>query len=158
MRLHFHGTCIVDGRRKTNSDMGSLARFVPAVSEPNAFLPHRRWRDVRLMPAKNRRRHPRISYIGPIQLMWDDKIGHTKCWRTKCVDISEAGLRIEVPEAIPIGAHVSLRSDRIDLAGFAVVKHVTRCGSRYHIGLELGPMLQGRASALLGEPLTLRRS
>ena len=82
------------------------------------------------------RRHPRIPYPGPVRISWED-YGSPRFALAKCVDISEAGIRLEAPQAIPRGAIVQLAADRIRLNGSATVKSSVRTGAKYSVGLEL---------------------
>jgi hypothetical protein len=106
---------------------------------------------------RNARRHDRIPYIGPVRISWEDANGHTKYAFAKCLDVSESGLRIEGPEPVSIRATVSLRAERINFAGSATIKHVTRTGSKYILGLEMSQTLRDQAKAIVREPWGLRR-
>ena len=55
----------------------------------------------------------------------------------KCRDISLEGLRIETRESIPTRTNVSLRVEKVDVAGAASVRYARRSGTGYVIGLEL---------------------
>ncbi len=67
----------------------------------------------------------------------------------RSLDVSEDGLRIDLPEPIPLHSTVSLRAESIDLAGSATVKHVSRRGTKIVLGLELSQALRDRALALI---------
>ena len=108
------------------------------------------------MSAKDRRRHRRIPYLGPVRIFWDDDHGRTKYVRAKFLEISEGGLRLDVPEPIPVGVHISLRAERINFVGSAVVKQVVRCGSKYLLGLELSQTLRDQAIAFIRDPLAVQ--
>ena len=97
------------------------------------------------MSAKHTRRHHRAAHTGLIRLSWEDASGHLAYTQGKCVDISESGLRIETPCPIPLRTYVSLRADRIGLAGSASVRHVVRCGAKYTVGLELSQPIPSAA-------------
>jgi hypothetical protein len=86
--------------------------------------------------AKNIRRHRRIPYSGPVRISWEEH-GQARFATGKCLDISEDGMRIESPLAIPRGTSIHLAADRIKLAGAAIVKHTDRRGSKHLLGLEL---------------------
>jgi hypothetical protein len=94
-----------------------------------------------LMP-KDIRRYDRIPYAGQVRISWEDLGGFPKYALAKCVDVSESGMRIEVPEAIPARSKVSMRADPINFFGSATVKHVTRRGSKFILGLELSHALR----------------
>src|SRR5437016_1019515 len=109
------------------------------------------------MPSKDVRRRQRIPYLGRVRISWETANGDIKFAEAKCLDVSENGLRIEVPESIPVRTILSLRADLFDLAGSAVVKHVARHGSKCILGLELNQALHAQALAMLQEPWTLRK-
>jgi hypothetical protein len=75
----------------------------------------------------------------------------------RCLDVSEKGLRIEVPQPILVNSRISLRADRINLGGSATVKHVTRHGFKYILGLELSQPLRDQTLAVICEPWALRK-
>jgi PilZ domain-containing protein len=102
------------------------------------------------MSAKHTRRHHRAACTGPVRLSWEDASGHPAYAQGKCIDISEGGLKIEIPCPIPLRGYVSWRADRIGLAGSASVRYVLRCGAKYTVGLELS---QSIPSAALPGPL-----
>jgi hypothetical protein len=110
------------------------------------------WRCV----LNNRRRSRRFAYLGPLSIFWENERGQAKYLRAKFLDISERGLRVEIPEPVPVGAYVSLRADRIILSGSAVVRHVERCGAKYFLGLELSALLKEQAFALFREPVEVK--
>ena len=102
---------------------------------------------------KNLRRHRRIPYQGPIRISWTEQ-GSPRFAITRCIDISEAGLRIESPYPVPTGAVLSLLSERIKLHGAATVKHSVRHGSKYLLGLQLAQaVLGGTITSLEGRPV-----
>jgi len=98
------------------------------------------------------RRHLRVLYGGPVRLAWDDDRGEPRYTIAKCLDVSEAGLRIEAPVSIPLRTYVTLRAERINVCGTAAVKNVARAGSKFILGLELSAQLKGVALEKLTEP------
>jgi hypothetical protein len=109
------------------------------------------------MSKRESRRHQRIPYLGPIRISWEDERGLPKFVQGRCFDVSEKGLRIEVSQPIPINSRISLRADRINLGGSAVVKHVARQGSKYILGLELSQATRDEILAVICEPWALRK-
>src|SRR5882724_1255037 len=95
------------------------------------------------MATKNVRRHHRLPYVGPVQVSWQSPTGETRFAQAKCIDVSQGGLRIDVAHPVPARAVVSLRADRIKLAGSARVKYSSRHGARYIVGLELTQVYTG---------------
>jgi PilZ domain len=104
------------------------------------------------MSETNLRRHHRVQYIGPARISWEDARGLPQYAQGRCLDISKSGLRIalEVFEPIPIRSCVSLRLERIKVASSATVKHVTRRGAKYLLGLELREAFGRDALAVIG--------
>jgi hypothetical protein len=94
----------------------------------------------------NLRRNRRIPYIGPIRISWEEN-GQPRFSLTKCIDISETGLRIESPQPVRPGATIQLAAERIKLSGAATVKHSVRHGSKYLLGIQL-------TQAMLGDKIT----
>jgi PilZ domain len=89
------------------------------------------------MVNKDNRQHQRVQYLGPARISWEDEQGLTRFAHAKCIDISAEGLRIEVPEPIPVRARLSLRADRINLSGSATVRNITWRGCKYILGVNL---------------------
>ena len=101
------------------------------------------------MPTKDIRRHRRSPYSGPVRISWSDARGSFRYAQAKCIDISQSGLRIELPEPIAVRTQVLLRLERTNLAGAAWVKHVSRHGARYSMGLELSQPLREPVAGLI---------
>jgi hypothetical protein len=93
--------------------------------------------------------------MGPVRLSWDDH-GETRYTIAKCIDVSESGLRFETPAPIPAHAELVLNAERIEVSGSARVRHVTRHGAKYIIGVELSGALRAKALASIREPWALR--
>jgi hypothetical protein len=93
---------------------------------------------------KGIRRQKRIAYVGPIRISWEDQ-GQPRFALAKCLDISEAGVRIEAPQPVRIGSTIQLAAERIKLAGSATVKNVVRNGSKYLLGVQLNRAMLGQA-------------
>jgi len=77
-----------------------------------------------------------------IRVSWMDSSSYTKYVKAVCVDFSEGGLRLEVPEPIPLRTYIFLRADRIKLVGTASVRSVARHGAKYLLGVELSEPLR----------------
>jgi hypothetical protein len=74
---------------------------------------------------ESRRRH-RIPCAGPVRLSWEDERGQTQYALGKCIDISEAGLRVELQQMIPVRTRVAFRMEAINESGSGSVRHATR--------------------------------
>lgn len=103
------------------------------------------------MTQPNIRRHHRIPFAGPIRISWSGADGIPRYVLGKCLDVSESGLRLESPEAIPARTVISLSAERLKLSGSASVRHVDRRGARYILGLELNATLLERTLSLAAE-------
>jgi hypothetical protein len=104
------------------------------------------------MPAgKDIRRSLRIPYAGPIRVSWEER-GQPCFAIGKSVEVSRQGMRIEVLRPVLSGATVQLAAERIRFSGSAAVKHVTRRGAKYLLGLELSHPLADKTIAELAQP------
>jgi hypothetical protein len=100
---------------------------------------------------KNRRRHRRISWINPVRISWEE-LGEPRYALTKCLDISETGLRIESPRPMRAGSTVLIASERIRFTGSAIVRNMVRNGSKYLVGLQFTKAILGDTIAKLEGP------
>lgn len=72
-----------------------------------------------------------------VTVVWRDASGQEKYVQAKGVDISELGLRLEVPEPLPCQTYLTLGAEKLGLKGNASVRHCMRVrGSRYAVGVE----------------------
>jgi len=102
---------------------------------------------------KNVRRHRRIPFLGPIKVSWEEH-GQVRFALTKCIDISDQGLRIESPQPVRPGTLIMLESERIKLRGAATVRHSVRYGAKYLLGLQITEAVLGDTIAKLeGRPV-----
>lgn len=83
------------------------------------------------------RRHVRQTCAQKVTVMWCDAYGNDKCTSAPAMDISELGLRLLLPEPLPVLSFVTLRAEKIGLHGQASVRHCSRQGTRYSIGVEV---------------------
>lgn len=102
------------------------------------------------MSGKDARRHRRIPYIGSIQISWETS-GQARFAQGRCVDVSEGGLKLEVPVPVPLRTSIIMRSEKIQLSGSATVRHIARYGSKYILGIEMSQKLQEKTFASLQE-------
>ena len=79
----------------------------------------------------NRRRHARYPYSAPIRVYAGEAPVDGLC-----VNISESGMLVQVPEPIPVATNVNFRVDEMDLKGSGEVRHSGGYGRQYYIGLE----------------------
>ena len=98
------------------------------------------------MNKKERRSSYRIPYAGQVLVLWEDG-NDSRYMQGKCLDVSERGMRIEVPGPIPLRTRIIVRIERINLSGSASVRHVRRSGNYYLLGLEMSQELKCQALA-----------
>jgi hypothetical protein len=82
------------------------------------------------------RRHGRTEVRAPFQIMWKDRYGNEKFTNAYSLDVSESGMRAEVPEPVPERSYVVIRADKLALHGSASVRSCSRKGTKYVVGLE----------------------
>lgn len=68
--------------------------------------------------------------------MWKDREGNEKYTNARSLDVSESGMRVEVPEPLPERSYVILRADKLKLHGTASVRTCTHKGTKFVVGLE----------------------
>jgi len=85
---------------------------------------------------KESRRNNRFPCAGPVRLSWDER-GQPQYALGKCIDISKAGLRVELQESIPVRTRVAFRMEAINESGSGTVRHVTRRNMKVILGLAL---------------------
>jgi hypothetical protein len=71
----------------------------------------------------------------PIVISWQERSGETKVIRAKCLDLSQQGARIVIDLPIEIRTSVYLQSPSHGQLGNATVRHCSRTGLKYTIGL-----------------------
>ena len=91
------------------------------------------------MVTKNLRRNERISSQERLAIGWDDLIGQPKFMFANCLNISTDGLSVRIDQPIAVRTYVTIRSEKLKLAGTATVKYCIRRNSWYHVGLEFTP-------------------
>src|SRR5260370_26578945 len=82
------------------------------------------------------RRHNRAQARSIVELVWKDRLGNEKFTKARTLDISESGMRVEVPEQIAEGSYVTFRADELSLHGRGSVKTCRGKGIKYVVGLE----------------------
>jgi len=89
-----------------------------------------------------RRRRPRTPFAGSVLICWTDDHGREHYGRGRCLDLSESGCGVELMEPVPLRTNISLRLPDLDVSTFASVRHVTRKGSKYIVGLEFPQLVR----------------
>jgi len=90
------------------------------------------------------RRHERFLLDAPVQVCWTNANGGDSYARCRCMNISESGIRLDSPQAIPLRTSICFQVDGEDFRGTAWVRSCTRVGMNYHLGLEFGGGLKWR--------------
>jgi len=88
------------------------------------------------------RRHSRAEKSSPIQIVWKDRSGADRFVTGKTLDISVAGMRVEISEPIDKQTYVTMQCTALALRGTASVRSCTRKGMKYILGLEFSGGLQ----------------
>ena len=68
--------------------------------------------------------------------MWTDRAGQSKWAMVRIYDLSESGVRLELPEPVEGRAVINFSSDDMTVQGQATVRFCRRQGSKYVIGAE----------------------
>ena len=90
------------------------------------------------------RRHARSIKSSVVSVVWTDRLGGDKFVNGRTVDVSEAGIRIEIPEPIDKATYVTVQCPAMGLHGRASVRTCNRKGTKYVLGLEFSAGLQSR--------------
>lgn len=106
----------------------------------------------------NQRREARVRYRAPFYLLWDEHSGQPMYVKGISNEVSEHGLSVEVSQMIPVNTRLSLRSESGALFGGASVKHVTKRGLIYIVGVELSYSMLDDALALVREVYSTPRA
>lgn len=83
------------------------------------------------------RRHRRytVGSGGTMEVSWINMRGQMRTSRARVVNVSETGLAIQLPEeAMPL--RVRFQSEQGGVDGVGSVRHCSRSGSKYVVGLE----------------------
>src|SRR4051812_27061515 len=99
----------------------------------------------------NQRREGRVRYRAPFYLLWDEPEAEPKYVKAVSRDVSEHGMSLEASRPATAGTRLSLRPESGALFGGAVVRHATRHGSMYVLGIEFGHSLLDDARSLVRE-------
>jgi hypothetical protein len=87
--------------------------------------------------AVNKRRAARRPLEAPIDLQWNAEGGDKRLESCRLIDISDTGVRIELPEALPLLQHVLVRMPALNISALAQVKHCEWTSNAYTAGLSL---------------------
>jgi hypothetical protein len=69
-------------------------------------------------------------------MSWKDGQGNSRTLAVRAIDLSNSGIRVESGEPIEAHTDVYVRAERYGLTGSTSVRHCSRRGSKYVLGLE----------------------
>ena len=92
--------------------------------------------------SKDLRRYPRRSLLGQLLISWQFPRGTDKFSTGRLLEVSEWGIRLEVPEQIRPNTNVYIRCEKLDFSGSGQVRHCARSGSKYVVGVALSAELR----------------
>ncbi len=94
----------------------------------SVFALARRW-------SVQRREAKRTRSSQPIEVSWEDTAGVVQQHQGQCRNISEGGLSMELSNPIDVGTQVRFKVLNSRLGGTASVRHCSKAGSKYVIGV-----------------------
>lgn len=89
-----------------------------------------------MRPARDMRRSRRVPMEGRIALAWSDDRGRLWETRGRLRDVSGQGVGAEVRDPVPKGALVSVSVRPAGWRRSGIVRHCSRAGNRYLLGIE----------------------
>ena len=90
------------------------------------------------------RRELRGSKNGTYSLTWKGQDGQAQSADGRGLDVSKSGIGVECFRELQPGTVVHLQNQDASVAGDCIVRHCTRRGMKYHVGLELGDPMKDR--------------
>ncbi len=82
-----------------------------------------------------------------MHLAWKNQQGNEEYASGRTVDISEAGMRVDLSLPVKVGTYVNFRSENFSLHGSASVRSCVRKGSRHMVGLEFSGGMKWKPKA-----------
>ncbi|HLH00937.1 MAG TPA: HDOD domain-containing protein [Bryobacteraceae bacterium] len=86
--------------------------------------------------AGNSRRESRHPIDGSLRIRWQDEEGRERMCNAQLENVSRSGLRLHVPDRIPVRALVSCNDPRVGISGSGSVRYCNASRGKYVIGLE----------------------
>jgi len=87
----------------------------------------------------DKRRKQRQRFDCPLEVSWKDSQGNSRTIMAQAIDVSNSGIRVEASEPIEMHTEVYVRAERYGLTGSTALRHCSRRGSKYVLGLEFNP-------------------
>ena len=98
-----------------------------------------------LVKKADMRDHPRVSARSMVTVVWRDKNGQIRYMRSLVWNISGGGVLVMSYRSLPVGAFIRIRDRKLFfLAGCGRVRHCTRWGFVYLIGLKFDSEIAAR--------------
>lgn len=86
--------------------------------------------------SSNIRRHERTACDTKGRATWADRSGQDKWAIVRIFDLSESGVRLELPEPVEARSVISFTSDDMKVRGQATVRFCRHQGTKYVVGAE----------------------
>ena len=87
----------------------------------------------------DKRQKQRQLFDCALEVTWKDSRTISRTITVQAIDLSDSGIRVESSERIDIHTEVFVRAERYGLTGTTAVRHCSRRGSKYVLGLEFHP-------------------
>ena len=82
------------------------------------------------------RRHARQAFDGRVRILWLDDRGEQRTCEVPCLDISSSGLRLKLPDPVPVRSVVHMRGIGAALDASGSVRYCRRMGLSFVLGIE----------------------
>lgn len=87
----------------------------------------------------DKRRKQRQLFDCALEISWQSPQGAGRTLAVHAIDLSNSGIRVESSEQIELHTEVYVRAERYGLTGSTTVRHCSRRGGKYVLGLEFHP-------------------
>mgnify|MGYP004702214491 CR=1 FL=1 len=87
-------------------------------------------------PRENSRAYRRYPFHSTFEMLWRDSEGRERALKALAFDMSDKGMGVKADRAIETGSLVTVRGGEYNASGMAWVRHCTRRGRSYLVGLE----------------------
>jgi len=84
-------------------------------------------------------RHP-VDF--PVFLTFQDKSGAIQRVTARCVDLSPSGALLETRDKLTVRENVLVHSEKFGRMGLASIRHCTRVGMKYSVGMQFSATLR----------------
>ncbi len=82
------------------------------------------------------RRKTREQSDSKLVVVWRDESGIDHSANGRALDLSDAGIRLQLPVAVPVRSYIILRAEKLGIHGQASVRYCSRRGNHYIVGVE----------------------